>query len=54
MLVDWEYRYGQLILSHVADNKQIKLRYYKWPNPTKYIICDNNDHQRDGRFVFSN
>jgi len=51
MLVDWEYRYGQLILSHVADNKQIKLRYYKWPNPTKYILCDDNDYQKDGRFV---
>ena len=51
MLVDWEYKYGQLILSHVADNKQIKLRYYKWPNPTKYIITDDNDHQKDGRYV---
>lgn len=51
MLVDWEYKYGQLILSHVDDNKQIKLRYYKWPNPSKYIICDDNDHQRDGKYV---
>ena len=51
MLVDWEYRNGNLIISHIADNKQIKLRYYKWPNPQKYIICDDNDPQRSGRYV---
>ena len=51
MIVDYEYKYGQLIISHVDDNKQIKLRYYKWPNPSKYIITDDSDHQRDGKYV---
>lgn len=51
MLVDYEYRNGQLIVSHVDESKQVKLRYYKWPNPNKYIICDDDDSQRDGRYV---
>ena len=51
MIVDYEYRNSKLIVSHIADNKQIKLRYYNWPNPSKYIITEDNDPQRDGRYV---
>ena len=51
MIIDYEYKFGNLIISHIADNKQIKLRYYKWSNPYKYIICDDNDNQKDGRYV---
>ena len=51
MIIDYEYRSGNLIVSHVADNKQIKLRYYKWPSPYKYVVTEDNDPQRDGRYV---
>lgn len=51
MLVDYEYRNNTLIVSHVDSSKQVKLRYYKWPNATKYITCDDDDHQRDGKYV---
>ena len=51
MLVDYEYRNGNLIVSHVDKSGQIKLKYYKWPNATKHIICDDDDHQRDGKYV---
>lgn len=51
MLVDYEYRNGNLIISHVDNTKQIKLRYYKWPNATKYITTEDDDPQRDGQYV---
>jgi DNA polymerase elongation subunit (family B) len=51
LLVDYEYRNNTLIVSHVDSSKQVKLRYYKWPNATKYITCDDDDHQRDGKYV---
>ena len=51
MVVDWEYKFGQLLVSHVDKSGQIKMRYYKWPNPTKWIVCAEDDNQRDGRYV---
>lgn len=51
MVVDYEYRNGNLIVSHVDETHQIKLRYYKWLSPTKYITCEDDDSQRDGRYV---
>lgn len=51
MIVDYEYRFGQLLVSHVDKSGQIKMRYFKWNNPTKYIVTDDNDNQRDGKYV---
>lgn len=50
MLLDFEYRKKKLIISYIK-NGNIKLKYYDWPNPTKFVVCDYNDTHRDGKFV---
>jgi len=50
MLVDYEYKSGNLILSIIDETGNIKLRYYPW-TPTKYIATSMDDPERDGKHV---
>ena len=43
MLVDYEFRQGQLIVSYINEQGNIKLKYFPWANPTKYIVTDDDD-----------
>jgi len=51
MLIDTEYRNKKLIISYIDDYGNIKLKYYPWNNPTKFIMCEDSDPDRHGRFV---
>ena len=51
MLVDYEYRSNNLILSFVDKSGQIKLRYYPWQRPTKFIKCGDDDKEKSGRYI---
>jgi DNA polymerase elongation subunit (family B) len=51
MLVDFEYKNGKLILSNVDKNGNIKLKLYDWHSPTKYMICDETDPDRNERYT---
>ena len=51
MLVDFEYRNKRLIISYIDDYGNIKLKYYPWNNPTKFIMCEDDDPDKHGRFV---
>jgi DNA polymerase elongation subunit (family B) len=50
MLVDYEFRSNNLILSIIDKSGNIKLRYYPW-TPTKYIATSIDDPERDGKYV---
>jgi DNA polymerase elongation subunit (family B) len=50
MLVDYEYKGGNLICSYIDKFGKIKLKYYPWA-PTKYIATSPDDPDRHGRFV---
>ena len=51
MIVDYEYRSNNLILSFVDKSGQIKLRYHSWPRPTKFIKCGDDDKEKSGRYI---
>jgi len=51
MIVDYEYKNQNLILSYIGDDGNIKLKYHKWDNPTKFIECSDNDPKKSGEFV---
>lgn len=51
MLVDYEYRNKKLLTSYVDDSGSIKLKYYSWPNPTKFIPCNDNDQDKSGKYT---
>lgn len=51
MIVDYEYNKQLLKISYISDNGHIKMKNYKWPNPQKYIICDDDDRDKDGKYV---
>ena len=51
MLVDYEYRNKKLLVSYIDENGNIKLKYHTWQNPTKFIITDDHDSDRSGKYV---
>lgn len=51
MLVDFEYRNNNLIISYVNKAGQIKLKYYNWSKPTKFIKCGDDDPEKSGQYV---
>lgn len=51
MLVDYEYKNNNLVISYVNKDGQIKLKYKPWPRPTKFIKTSDDDPEKSGRFV---
>lgn len=51
MLIDSEYKNGNLICSYINDKGNIKLKYYPWNKPTKYIITTGEDNEKSDEFV---
>lgn len=45
MLIDTQYLKNtkRLVVSYVDKSGDIKLKYYNWENPMKYITCDDTD-----------
>jgi DNA polymerase elongation subunit (family B) len=52
MLVETQYLSNtkRLVVSYVDKTGEIKLKYYNWDNPMKYVSCDDNDPQRHPDF----
>ena len=48
MLIDFQYLTNskRLVISYVDESGDIKLKYFEWENPQKYIICDDDDPNR--------
>jgi len=51
MIVDYEFKNKKLMVSYVSDGGWIKMKYYDWPNPSKYVVCSEDDRDKDGRYV---
>lgn len=56
MLVETQYlsKTKKLVISYVDKTGDIKLKYYDWPNPMKYVTCDDNDPQKDQTYTYWN
>lgn len=52
MLIDTEYLINtkKLVVSYVDKNGDIKLKYYSWDNPMKYVSCHDTDPQKNPKF----
>ena len=48
MLVETQYLSNskKLVVSYVDKTGDIKLKYYNWDNPMKYVACDDSDPQK--------
>jgi DNA polymerase elongation subunit (family B) len=51
MLVDYEYRNKKLLISYIDKYGNIKLKYYPWNNPTKFVVADDSDTEKSEKFV---
>lgn len=51
MLVDYQYISKKLLVSYIDEYGNIKLKYYPWNNPTKFIVTDDADPDKSGKFV---
>lgn len=45
MLIDTQYMTNtkRLVVSYVDKSGEIKLKYYDWNNPQRYVVCDADD-----------
>ena len=45
MLIDFQYLTNtkRLVISYVDKSGDIKLKYYEWENPMKYVTCSDDD-----------
>lgn len=52
MLVETQYLSNskKLVVSYVDKSGDIKLKYYNWDNPMKYVACDDGDVQKHPEF----
>ena len=52
MLVETQYLTNskKLVVSYVDKTGDIKLKYYNWDNPMKYVACEETDPQRHPEF----
>jgi DNA polymerase elongation subunit (family B) len=52
MLIETQYLTSsrKLVASYVDKSGEIKLKYYDWENPMKYVTCEENDAQRHPSF----
>ena len=52
MLVETQYLSNskKLVVSYVDKTGDIKLKYYNWDNPMKYVACDDTDVQKHPTF----
>ena len=52
MLVETQYLSNskKLVVSYVDKSGEIKLKYYNWENPMKYVACEDNDPQKHTDF----
>ena len=52
MLIDFQYLTNtkRLVISYVDNSGDIKLKYYEWDNPMKYVTCAEDDPDRHDTF----
>lgn len=52
MLIETQYLSNskRLVVSYVDRSGEIKLKYYEWENPMKYVTCDDNDKDKHPTF----
>lgn len=52
MLVETQYLSNskKLVVSYVDNTGDIKLKYFSWDNPMKYVSCEDSDPQRHPTF----
>ena len=52
MLVETQYLTNsrKLVVSYVDKTGDIKLKYYNWEDPMKYVACEDNDPQKHPEF----
>ena len=52
MLIDTQYLNNtkKLVVSYVDKTGDIKLKYFDWQNPQKYVTCDDNDKDKHPKY----
>lgn len=51
MLIDYEYKNRNIAVSYINEHGNIKLKYYPWNNPTKFVTCATNDTNKHESFI---
>lgn len=50
MIVDYEYKNGKLLVSHISDKGQLQFKNYDWYNPLQWNLTTESDPQKSDKF----
>lgn len=50
MLFDFSYKKGKIMVSEIDDRGDIKINYYPWRNPKKYVSCEDTDPEQHPKY----
>ena len=51
MILDFEYRNKQILISEINEDGDIKLNYYPWSSPQKFVPCDDSDPDKHVKYT---
>lgn len=51
MIFDFQYSKGKVVLSEIDETGNIKLNYYNWRRPKKYVSCEESDPDKHEKYT---
>jgi hypothetical protein len=45
MIVDYEYKNGRLLVSHISNKGHLEFKNYDWPNPLQWKLTTKQIHK---------
>jgi len=54
MLIDYEFKNSKLLCSYINDAGNVRLKYFPWGRPTKFIPTSDHDKEKSGKYVMWN
>lgn len=51
MILDFEYRNKKILISEIDENGDIKINYYPWESPKKFVPCQEDDPDKHPKYT---
>jgi DNA polymerase elongation subunit (family B) len=51
MILDFQYSAKKILISEIDDNGDIKMNYYPWRQPKKYVSCSSSDPDKHPKYT---
>jgi len=51
MILDFEYKHNKILISEIDENGDIKINYYPWASPKKFVPCSDDDPDKHPKYT---